>query len=174
MTARGSGFATKRLSKGRFKWWPSGSGASANPACTSGAVTAGGRGIRTRKRFAGMAAGERVKEYANPLAFHFLTLPHCEKNAGMEIPGPHTVTAEEIDFIRRLIAEYPTASRRKVVGETLRGLAMEAGQRALHATWSAVAIVTGCSIAPARSRLPAIRFRPPNPLARRERPSRRC
>jgi len=58
----GQGFwlATKRLSKGRFRWWPTGAEASQKLACALGAVAAGGRQSGYRSR-AGMAACERMK-----------------------------------------------------------------------------------------------------------------
>ena len=67
----GQGFwlATKRLSKGRFKWWPTGS-EPANPASASGSVTFGSRESGCRGA-AGMATGERVKKYADPLRSNF-------------------------------------------------------------------------------------------------------
>src|SRR5437016_5977309 len=42
-TVRGFWLATKRLSKGRFRWWPTGREASKNVARASDAVAAGGR-----------------------------------------------------------------------------------------------------------------------------------
>ena len=62
-----------------------------------------------------MAAGERVKKLADRLAFQFLTLPHSATDVmptgGIvaEISQPTTS-----HFIRRLIAEHPASSRRRL------------------------------------------------------------
>ena len=63
----GQGFwlATKRLSKGRFRWWPTGAEASRSSARASGAVAAGGRQSGYRSR-ASMAACERMKNELPP------------------------------------------------------------------------------------------------------------
>ncbi len=74
-----------------------------------------------------------------------------------------TVTDEEIDFIRRLIAEYPTASRRRLSGETLRGLAMEAGQRPHPRDMVCRGLLLGCFDRAGQIELPAIRF-PASPI----------
>ncbi len=68
----GQGFwlATKRLSKGRFRWWPTGAGVP-HIARASGAVAAGGWQSGSRSR-AGMAACERIRNRRrHGLAFRF-------------------------------------------------------------------------------------------------------
>jgi IS66 Orf2 like protein len=57
----GQGFwlATKRLSKGRFRWWPTGQENSESAACTSGSDAAGSRQSGSGSR-AGVAARERI------------------------------------------------------------------------------------------------------------------
>ena len=77
-----------------------------------------------------MAASKRVKKYANPLASFQFRLCHAllKRMPEWRYRG-RTVTAEEIDFIRRLITDHPTASRRRLSEKLLRRLAMEAGQR---------------------------------------------
>jgi transposase len=72
----GQGFwlATKRLSKGRFRWWPNGHGSEPQLARASGPDAAGGwqSGNRSRAR---MAACERMKNLRHHgLAFQF---PFC-------------------------------------------------------------------------------------------------
>jgi len=71
----GQGFwlATKRLSKGRFKWWPTGS----EPA----------RILRAHQAQLLLAAANPDAEA--PPVWRRVTLPHWRQNAGMEIPGPH-------------------------------------------------------------------------------------
>jgi transposase len=72
----GQGFwlATKRLSKGRFRWWPTG----AEPAQTLRAHQAQlllAAAIRTRKP-AGVATVERLKKSRENPCVPFSTLPH--------------------------------------------------------------------------------------------------
>ena len=72
LTFDGQGFwlATKRLSKGRFRWWPTGDGTGADAASASGAVAAGGRQSGDGSP-AGVAAGELIEQYNKTLAFRF-------------------------------------------------------------------------------------------------------
>jgi hypothetical protein len=79
-----------------------------------------------------------------------------------------TVTTEEIDFIRRLITDHPTASRRRL-SERL----CEAWQWKQANGAPRDMVCRGLLLMLDRAgqiELPGIRFRPPNPLARRERP----
>ena len=79
-----------------------------------------------------------------------------------------TVTAEEIGFIRALIAEHPAASRRGL-SEKL----CEAWQWKQANGEPRDMVCRGLLLMLHRAgeiELPAIRFRPPNPLVRRERP----
>ncbi|SRR5260221_3291301 len=79
-----------------------------------------------------------------------------------------TVTTEEVDFIRRLVAEHPTASRRRL-SEKL----CEAWQwKQAHGTLRAM-VCRGLLLMLHRAgqiELPQVRYTPPNPLVRRERP----
>ena len=77
LTYDGQGFwiATKRLSKGRFRWWPTGKEGARNAACTPGAVTACRRQPRRGGR-ARVAAAERVKKTEQPSYVPFAALSH--------------------------------------------------------------------------------------------------
>ena len=79
-----------------------------------------------------------------------------------------TVTAEEIDFIRGLIAEHPMASRRRLSERLCEAWQWKQANGALRDM-----VCRGLLLMLDRAgeiELPAIRFRPPNPLVRRERP----
>ena len=79
-----------------------------------------------------------------------------------------TVTAEEIDFIRRLIAEHPGASRRRLSEKLCEAWQWKQANGALRDM-----VCRGLLLMLHRAgeiELPAIRFQPPNPLVRRERP----
>jgi len=79
-----------------------------------------------------------------------------------------TVTAEEIDFIRGLIAENPTASRRRLSEKLCEAWQWKQANGAPRDM-----VCRGLLLMLDRAgqiELPAIRFRPPNPLVRRERP----
>ena len=79
-----------------------------------------------------------------------------------------TVTAEEIDFIRRLITEHPTASRRRLSEKLCEAWQWKQANGAPRDM-----VCRGLLLMLDRAgqiELPGIRFRPPNPLARRERP----
>src|SRR5258706_9449421 len=79
-----------------------------------------------------------------------------------------TVTAEEIAFIRRLIAEHPTASRRRLSEKLCEAWQWKQANGALRDM-----ICRGLLLMLHRAgeiELPVIRYRPPNPLAGRERP----
>jgi hypothetical protein len=79
-----------------------------------------------------------------------------------------TVTAEEIVFIRSLIAEHPTASRRRLSEKLCEAWQWKQANGALRDM-----VCRGLLLMLHRAgeiELPAIRFRPPNPLVRRERP----
>src|SRR5450755_263306 len=79
-----------------------------------------------------------------------------------------TVTAEEIDFIRSLIAEHPTASRRRLSEKLCEAWQWKQANGAPRDM-----VCRGLLLMLDRAgqiELPGIRFRPPNPLARRERP----
>ena len=78
------------------------------------------------------------------------------------------VTTEEIDFIRRLIAEHPTASRRRLSEKLCEIWQWKQANGALRDM-----VCRGLLLMLHRAgeiELPAIRYRPPNPLAQRERP----
>src|SRR5271170_7848232 len=78
------------------------------------------------------------------------------------------VTAEEIDFIRRLVAEHPAASRRRLSEKLCEAWQWKQANGALRDM-----VCRGLLLMLHRAgqiELPGIRFRPPNPLARRERP----
>jgi transposase len=63
---QGFGLDAKRLSKGRFRWWPTGDESNACAAGAPGAVAAGGRQSGSRSR-AGMAARQRLnKKHKGP------------------------------------------------------------------------------------------------------------
>ena len=79
-----------------------------------------------------------------------------------------TVTTEEIDFIRRLITDYPTASRRRLSEKLCEAWQWKQANGAPRDM-----VCRGLLLMLDRAgqiELPVIRFRPPNPLARRERP----
>ena len=101
LTYDGQGYwlATKRLSKGRFKWWPTRHEAGADAASARGAVADGGRRIRVPSG-ADVAAGERVRKARQPPLRSNLTLAHCDRMPEFRYRG-RTVTDEDISFIRR-------------------------------------------------------------------------
>ena len=79
-----------------------------------------------------------------------------------------TVTTEEIDFIRRLITDHPTASRRRLSEKLCEAWQWKQANGAPRDM-----VCRGLLLMLDRAgqiELPVIRFRPPNPLARRERP----
>src|SRR4051812_30108703 len=79
-----------------------------------------------------------------------------------------TVTHEEIDFIRRLIADHPMASRRRLSEKLCEAWQWKQANGAPRDM-----VCRGLLLMLHRAgqiELPGIRFRPPNPLARRERP----
>jgi len=79
-----------------------------------------------------------------------------------------TVTTEEIDFIRRLIADHPTASRRRLSEKLCEAWQWKQANGAPRDM-----VCRGLLLMLDRAgqiQLPGIRFRPPNPLARRGRP----
>jgi len=79
-----------------------------------------------------------------------------------------TVTTEEIDFIRRLVAEHPAANRRRLSEKLCGAWQWKQANGALRDM-----VCRGLLLMLHRAgqiELPGIRFRPPNPLARRERP----
>jgi hypothetical protein len=79
-----------------------------------------------------------------------------------------TVTAEEIDFIRRLITDHPTASRRRLSEKLCEAWQWKQANGAPRDM-----VCRGLLLMLDRAgqiELPGIRFQPPNPLARRERP----
>jgi len=79
-----------------------------------------------------------------------------------------TVTAEEIDFIRRLITDHPAASRRRLSEKLCEAWQWKQANGAPRDM-----VCRGLLLMLDRAgqiELPGIRFRPPNPLARRERP----
>jgi hypothetical protein len=79
-----------------------------------------------------------------------------------------TVTAEEIIFIRRLISEHPTASRRRLSEKLCEAWQWKQANGAPRDM-----VCRGLLLMLHRAgqiELPAIRYQPPNPLVRRERP----
>jgi hypothetical protein len=79
-----------------------------------------------------------------------------------------TVTTEEIDFIRRLITDHPTASRRRLSEKLCEAWQWKQANGAPRDM-----VCRGLLLMLDRAgqiELPGVRFRPPNPLARRERP----
>jgi len=79
-----------------------------------------------------------------------------------------TVTTEEINFIRRLIADHPGASRRRLSEQLCEAWQWKQANGAPRDM-----VCRGLLLMLHRAgqiELPGIRFRPPNPLARRERP----
>jgi hypothetical protein len=114
-----------------------------------------------------MAARERVKKLRQPLAFQF-RLCHTAKRMPEWRYRGRTVTTEEIDFIRRLITDHPTASRRKLSEKLCEAWQWKQANGAPRDM-----VCRGLLLMLDRAgqiELPVIRFRPPNPLARRERP----
>ena len=114
-----------------------------------------------------MAAGERVKKVRQPLAFQF-RLCHTAKRMPEWRYRGRTVTTEEIDFIRRLIADHPTASRRRLSEKLCEAWQWKQANGAPRDM-----VCRGLLLMLDRAgqiQLPGIRFRPPNPLARRGRP----
>src|SRR5271154_162149 len=78
------------------------------------------------------------------------------------------ITAEEILFIRKLIAEHPTASRRRLSEKLCEAWQWKQANGALRDM-----VCRGLLLMLHRAgqiELPVIRYRPPNPLVRRERP----
>src|ERR1035437_2639558 len=79
-----------------------------------------------------------------------------------------TVSAEEIAFIRSLIAEHPQASRRRLSEKLCEAWQWKQANGAPRDM-----VCRGLLLMLHRAgqvELPVIRFQPPNPLARRERP----
>jgi hypothetical protein len=79
-----------------------------------------------------------------------------------------TVTAEDIGFIRKLLAEHPTASRRALSEKLCEAWQWKQDNGALRDM-----VCRGLMLMLHRAgqiELPAVRFRPPNPLVQRERP----
>ena len=79
-----------------------------------------------------------------------------------------TVTAEEIDFIRRLVAEHPAASRRRLSEKLCEAWQWKQANGALRDM-----VCRGLLLMLHRAgqiELPQVRYTPPNPLVRRERP----
>src|SRR5450432_2375081 len=79
-----------------------------------------------------------------------------------------TVTAEDIGFIRKLLAEHPAASRRALSAKLCEAWQWKQANGALRDM-----VCRGLLLMLHRAgqiELPAVRFRPPNPLVRRERP----
>jgi hypothetical protein len=79
-----------------------------------------------------------------------------------------TVTAEDIGFIRNLLAEHPTASRRALSAKLCEAWQWKQANGALRDM-----VCRGLLLMLHRAgliELPAVRFRPPNPLVQRERP----
>ncbi len=79
-----------------------------------------------------------------------------------------TVTAEDIGFIRKLQAEHPAASRRALSAKLCEAWQWKQANGALRDM-----VCRGLLLMLHRAgqiELPAVRFRPPNPLVRRERP----
>src|SRR5450432_3299535 len=114
-----------------------------------------------------MAASKRVKKYANPLAFQF-RLCHTAKRMPEWRYRGRTVTAEEIDFIRRLITDHPAASRRRLSEKLCEAWQWKQANGALRDM-----VCRGLLLMLHRAgqiELPGIRFRPCNPLVTRERP----
>ena len=114
-----------------------------------------------------MAAGECVREYGPPLTFHFWFCHTHERMPEWRYRG-RTVTAEEIGFIRALIAEDPKASRRRLSARLCEAWQWKQANGAPRDM-----VCRGLLLMLHRAgeiELPAIRFRPPNPLVRRERP----
>src|SRR5271163_2489636 len=78
------------------------------------------------------------------------------------------ITAEDIFFIRGLVAEHPTASRRRLSEKLCEAWQWKQANGALRDM-----VCRGLLLMLHRAgqiELPGVRFRPPNPLARRERP----
>ncbi len=78
------------------------------------------------------------------------------------------VTAEDIEFIRKLIDEHPGASRRALSAKLCEAWQWKQANGAPRDM-----VCRGLLLMLHRAgqiELPAIRFRPPNPLVRRERP----
>jgi len=79
-----------------------------------------------------------------------------------------TVTAEDIEFIRRLVAEHPAASRRALSAKLCEAWQWKQANGALRDM-----VCRGLLLMLHRGgqiELPEIRFRPPNPLVQRQRP----
>jgi hypothetical protein len=79
-----------------------------------------------------------------------------------------TVTAEDIGFIRELLAEHPTASRRALSAKLCEAWQWKQANGALCDM-----VCRGLLLMLHRAgqiELPAVRYQPPNPLVRRERP----
>jgi hypothetical protein len=79
-----------------------------------------------------------------------------------------TITAEDIGFIRNLLAENPTASRRALSAKLCEAWQWKQANGALRDM-----VCRGLLLMLHRAgliELPAVRFRPPNPLVQRERP----
>jgi hypothetical protein len=79
-----------------------------------------------------------------------------------------TVTAEDIEFIRQLLAEHPAASRRSLSAQLCEAWQWKQANGALRDM-----VCRGLLLMLHRGgqiELPEIRFRPPNPFVQRERP----
>ena len=82
-----------------------------------------------------------------------------------------TVTTEEIDFIRRLVAEHPAASRRRLSEKLCEAWQWKQANGALRDM-----VCRGLLLMLHRAgqiELPQVRYTPPNPLARRDLPGQR-
>jgi len=96
-----------------------------------------------------------------------LTLPTLGQMPEWRYRG-RTVTAEDIEFIRRLVAEHPAASRRVLSAKLCEAWQWKQANGALRDM-----VCRGLLLMLHRGgqiELPEIRFRPPNPLVQRQRP----
>ena len=163
-TEQGFWIATKRLSKGRFKWWPTG----AEPAKT----------LRAHQAQLLLAAGNpetdaapvwRTREFIKKvLAFRFRFWQTDRKMPAEWRYRGRAVTAEDVVFIRAFIAAHPDASRRR-----LSALLCEAWQWKQANGALCDMICRGLLLMLHRAgeiELPAVRQISLNPFVRRERP----
>ncbi len=85
-----------------------------------------------------MAAGERLRKLGQPPYVPFLTLPHCEKNAGVEIPGPrcyHCEAWEKAERIRRYVSALADEASRRGPIEPASDLVKWLGWAERYADW---------------------------------------
>ena len=166
----GQGFwlATKRLSKGRFRWWHDRRRAGTKAASPSGTTVAGRRQPGDRSS-PSLAATTRLKKSEQKAYVPFWTLPHWQQmSCEMRYRG-RVITPEDIALIRQLIADNPHASRRRLSAQLCEVWQWKQANGALRDM-----VCRGLLLQLHRAgeiELPPVRFRTLNPFVRRAAPA---